>query len=85
MIGITSYGGYIPRLRLKRMTIYDSLGWFAPAIIAVAQGERSICNWDEDALSIVFSAVRVVWRRMTRRTARLAAIEDPFALFNELR
>ena len=30
MIGITSYGGYIPRLRLDRMSIVQSMGWFAP-------------------------------------------------------
>ena len=48
MIGITSYGGYIPRLRLNRMSIYQNMGWFAPAIVLVAQGERSFCNWDED-------------------------------------
>ena len=50
MIGITSYGGYIPKLRLDRMSVYQSMGWFAPAIIMVAQGERSFCNWDEDSL-----------------------------------
>ena len=26
MIGIVSYGGYIPRLRLNRMSIYQSIG-----------------------------------------------------------
>ena len=56
MIGITSYGGYIPRLRLNRMSIYESMGWFAPAIVMVAQGERSFCNWDEDALTMAVSA-----------------------------
>ncbi len=56
MIGITSYGGYIPRLRLDRMSIYQSMGWFAPAIIMVAQGERSFCNWDEDALTMAVAA-----------------------------
>ena len=58
MIGITSYGGYIPRLRLDRMSIYQSMGWFAPAIIMVAQGTRSFCNWDEDALTMAVAASR---------------------------
>ena len=58
MIGITSYGGYIPRLRLDRMGIYGAMGWFAPATIMVAQGERSMCNWDEDSLSM---AVESSW------------------------
>ncbi len=58
MIGITSYGGYIPRLRLNRMSIFQSMGWFAPAIILVAQGERSFCNWDEDSLTMAVAAGR---------------------------
>ena len=56
MIGITSYGGYIPRLRLNRMSIYQNMGWFAPAIVMVAQGERSFCNWDEDTLTMAVAA-----------------------------
>ncbi|MGD9042016.1 MAG: SDR family NAD(P)-dependent oxidoreductase, partial [Desulfobacteraceae bacterium] len=58
MIGIVSYGGYIPRLRLNRMSIFQNMGWFAPAIIMVAQGERSFCNWDEDSLSMGMEASR---------------------------
>ncbi len=58
MIGITSYGGYIPRLRLNRMSIVETMGWFAPAIITVAQGERSFCNWDEDSLTMAVAAAR---------------------------
>jgi len=58
MIGITSYGAYIPRLRLNRMAIYQSMGWFAPALIMVAQGERSMCNWDEDAVTMAVAAAR---------------------------
>jgi 3-hydroxy-3-methylglutaryl CoA synthase len=58
MIGITAYGANIPRLRLSRMAIFQSMGWFAPAIMMVAQGERSVCNWDEDALSMAVEASR---------------------------
>ncbi len=58
MIGITSFGGYIPRLRMDRMTMYQSMGWFAPATIMVAQGERSFCNWDEDTLTMAVAASR---------------------------
>ncbi len=58
MIGITSYGGYIPRLRLDRMSIYQGMGWFAPAIVLVAQGERSFGYWDEDALTMAVAAAR---------------------------
>ncbi len=58
MIGITSYGAYIPRLRLNRMSIYQTMGWFAPAIVMVAQGERSMCNWDEDSITMAVEASR---------------------------
>ncbi len=58
MIGITSYGAYLPRLRLDRMAIFQAMGWFAPAIMMVAQGERSMCNWDEDAITMAVAASR---------------------------
>jgi 3-hydroxy-3-methylglutaryl CoA synthase len=58
MIGITSYGAYIPRLRLNRSAIYQAMGWFAPALIMVAQGERSMCNHDEDSLTMAVAAAR---------------------------
>jgi 3-hydroxy-3-methylglutaryl CoA synthase/NAD(P)-dependent dehydrogenase (short-subunit alcohol dehydrogenase family)/putative sterol carrier protein len=58
MIGITSYGAYIPRLRLERMAIVQNMGWFAPAIMMVAQGERSMCNWDEDAITMAVASSR---------------------------
>ena len=58
MAGIVSYGGYIPKLRLQRMSIFQSMGWFAPAIMMVAQGERSMCNWDEDSLTMAVAAAR---------------------------
>ena len=58
MIGITSYGAYIPRLRLERTAIFQAMGWFAPALVMVAQGERSMCNHDEDALTMAVAAAR---------------------------
>ncbi|MDY6904317.1 MAG: SDR family NAD(P)-dependent oxidoreductase [Thermodesulfobacteriota bacterium] len=58
MIGITSYGAFIPRYRLNRMAIFQTMGWFAPAVIMVAQGERSMCNWDEDSVTMAVAAGR---------------------------
>ncbi len=58
MIGVTSFGGYIPQLRISRMAIYQHMGWFAPALIMIAQGERSFCNWDEDSLTMASEAAR---------------------------
>jgi len=58
MIGITSYGAYIPQLRLDRMAIYQAMGWYIPALLMVADGERSMCNWDEDAVTMAVAAAR---------------------------
>ncbi|MDT8272111.1 MAG: 3-oxoacyl-[acyl-carrier-protein] synthase III C-terminal domain-containing protein [Desulfomonilia bacterium] len=56
MIGITSYGAYIPRLRLSRKIIAQNMAWYAPEILAASKGERSVANWDEDALSMAVAA-----------------------------
>ncbi len=56
MVGITSYGGYIPRYRLNRMVIVQNMSWLLPPIMAVAQGEKSVANWDEDALTMAVAA-----------------------------
>ena len=40
------------------MSIFQNMGWFAPAIVMVAQGERSFCNWDEDSVSMAVEASR---------------------------
>jgi len=58
MIGITSFGAYIPHLRLSRSSIVQHMGWFAPAIMAVSQGERSMCNYDEDSITMAVAAAR---------------------------
>ena len=82
MIGITSYGGYLPRLRLDRMSIFQTMGWFAPAIVMVAQGERSFCNWDEDSLTMAVAAARDCLRGVNKNTVDalyLASTTLPFA------
>ena len=58
MIGITAYGAYLPRLRLDRGTIYRQMGWLAPATLLAAQGRRTMCNWDEDAVTMAVAACR---------------------------
>ena len=82
MIGITSYGAYIPRLRLDRMSIFNAMGWFAPAIMMVAQGERSMCNWDEDAITMAVAASRDCLRGQNKQqldALYLASTTLPFA------
>jgi 3-hydroxy-3-methylglutaryl CoA synthase/NAD(P)-dependent dehydrogenase (short-subunit alcohol dehydrogenase family)/putative sterol carrier protein len=82
MIGIVSYGGYIPRLRLDRMSIYQQIGWLAPAVVMVAQGERSMCNWDEDSLTMAVAAARDCIRGLDKAKVDglfLASTTLPFA------
>ncbi len=82
MIGIVSYGGYIPRLRLNRMSIVQNIGWLAPAVVMVAQGERSFCNWDEDSLTMAVATARDCLIGMDKAkvdTLYLASTTLPFA------
>ncbi|MBW2367240.1 MAG: OB-fold domain-containing protein [Deltaproteobacteria bacterium] len=58
MVGIVSYGAYIPRMRLNRMAVAKSMGWFAPALYATSKGERAMANWDEDCLTMAVAASR---------------------------
>jgi hydroxymethylglutaryl-CoA synthase len=55
MVGITSYGGYIPWYRINRMTIYGAIGtWLNPA--SLLPGEKAVSNWDEDSVSMAVNA-----------------------------
>lgn len=54
MVGITSYGAYIPWHRINRMTIYGSIGFVNMATIT--PGEKAVANYDEDSLSMAVNA-----------------------------
>jgi len=56
MIGIISYGGYIPRYRLDRKLIYQATGWMNPGNIGNAKGEKSVANFDEDSITMAVAA-----------------------------
>lgn len=56
MVGITSYGAYIPRYRLNRRTIFASMGWFNSATAGVARGEKAVANYDEDSITMAVAA-----------------------------
>ena len=56
--GILAYGAYVPRRRLSRKTIADAISWVNPALKAQARGERAICAWDEDSLTMAVEAAR---------------------------
>jgi hydroxymethylglutaryl-CoA synthase len=56
--GILATGAYIPRLRLQRKSIVDANRWFAPGLASLGKGERAICNWDEDPITMAVEAAR---------------------------
>ncbi len=58
MVGIISYGAYIPRKRLQRSVAVEANSWFNPALKAYSKGERAMCNWDEDAVTMAVEAAR---------------------------
>lgn len=53
MVGITSYGAYIPWYRISRKTISSAMGWFNPAALP---GEKAVANYDEDSISMAVAA-----------------------------
>lgn len=82
MVGILSFGGYIPRLRLNRNAVINSMGWFKPSLMATAQGERSMANWDEDSMTMAVSASRDCLTGMDKSkldAVYLASTTLPFA------
>jgi len=45
MVGLCSYGGYVPRYRLNRNIIFGAMGWMNAANIANAGGEKAVANF----------------------------------------
>ncbi len=58
MAGIVAYGAYVPRLRLSRTAAVEANSWFNAGLKSLAKGERSMCNWDEDSLTMAVEAAR---------------------------
>lgn len=81
MAGIVSYGGYIPLLRLDRGTVFFANAWMNPALFSVAQGERSMANWDEDSVTMAVEASRDCLRGFDKGKVDalyLASLSFPF-------
>ncbi|MXW92917.1 MAG: hydroxymethylglutaryl-CoA synthase family protein [Rhodospirillaceae bacterium] len=75
-VGLKAYGAYVPRLRLSRKAIAEANAWFNPAIKGLAKGERAICNWDEDSLTMGVEAARdcLTPARLDGGAATIAAV-----------
>ena len=79
--GIVAAGAYIPRLRLQRKAIVDTNRWFAPGLTSLGKGERAICNWDEDAITMAVEAARdatIGRERVALKTLYFASTTFPF-------
>lgn len=57
-VGITSFGAYLPRLRMQRKAMAAANAWFNPSIVSQGKGERTMANWDEDAVTMAVEAAR---------------------------
>ncbi len=82
MAGIVSYGAYLPRFRMDRMAMYMSMSWLAPGLITAVQGERTMCNYDEDALTMAVAASRDCLAGMDKSkvdAVSMASTSMPFA------
>lgn len=53
MVGITSYGAYIPWYRIKREVIHSAMGWAGAGRMP---GEKTVANYDEDNITMAVAA-----------------------------
>ena len=58
MVGIRSYGAYIPRNRLNRKKIFEAMGWLNSATVAWSRGDKAVANFDEDTITMAVAAGR---------------------------
>ena len=61
MLGIVSYGAYVPIYRLSRSELARAWGGGA------ASGERSVANWDEDSVTMAVEAIRDCLKGIDRK------------------
>jgi hydroxymethylglutaryl-CoA synthase len=78
LASIVGCGAYVPRLRLSRKTIAANISWANPSA-AQARGERALCNWDEDAITMAVEAARSCPDHTGAVALTLASTTLPFA------
>ena len=80
MPGITAYGAYLPRRRLQRSAIAAANTWFDASLRGLARGERTMCGWDEDTVTMAVEAVRDMGPTDPVKALFLASTTHPFAV-----
>ena len=80
MPGITAYGAYLPRRRLQRSAIAAANTWFDASLRGLARGERTMCSWDEDTVTMAVEAARDMGPAAQTQALFLASTTHPFAV-----
>jgi 3-hydroxy-3-methylglutaryl CoA synthase len=78
--GITGFGAYLPRRRLQRSAIAAANTWFDASLRGLARGERTMCNWDEDPITMAVEAARDLGMADAVDGVVLASTTHPFAV-----
>ncbi|MET0542315.1 MAG: 3-oxoacyl-[acyl-carrier-protein] synthase III C-terminal domain-containing protein [Variovorax sp.] len=82
--GITGYGAYVPRLRMRRDAIAAAHRWMSPGLAAGAKGRRSFCSWDEDSITMAVEAARNALGAQARATVQSLTIATTRPAFADL-
>lgn len=82
--GVTGFGVHVPRLRLDRRALLDQHGWSHKGLKALAKGQRSFADWDEDPVTMAVAAARgaltgLPVERRSIAALTLASTSLPFA------
>lgn len=79
-VGIKAFGAFVPRLRIARSVIAEAHSWAFPSL--KGKGEKAICNWDEDAITLAVEAGRDCLQSVPGsrpKALTLASTTAPFA------
>lgn len=80
--GIKSFGAYIPRHRMSRAAIAEAHAWALPSLKGLGKGEKAMCSWDEDVITLAVEAARDCLRGFDRNSVTmldLASTTAPYA------
>jgi 3-hydroxy-3-methylglutaryl CoA synthase len=80
-IGIKSFGAYLPARRISRAVIAEAHAWAFPSLKALGKGEKTLCGWDEDVITMAVEAGRDCLRGVESAvtTLDLASTTAPYA------
>ena len=80
LVGISAYGAFLPRRRLQRKAIAKANSWFDSSLKSLSKGERTMCGWDEDSITMAVEAARDLTHPLSPQTIILASTTHPFAI-----